>query len=113
MKGEPIAGLINDELAPGGDIQSIAALKEYIRGHTTIASHAAGTCRMGSDSGAVVDANLRVRGVDNLWVADASIMPDLTSGNTNAVCMMIGMKLGRRLNSLGGKDGVNRSEYAC
>ena len=54
---------------------------------------------MGTDSLAVVAPDLRVNGVEGLWVADASVMPDLISGNTNAVCMMIGMKLGRQLTS--------------
>jgi choline dehydrogenase len=57
----------------------------------------------------VVDANLRVHGVENLWVADASIMPDLIGGNTNAACMMIGMKLGKWLNSSGGKYAAGRT----
>ena len=52
---------------------------------------------MGLDAQAVVDPQLRVHGTQNLWVADASVMPDLISGNTNAVCMMIGAKLGKQL----------------
>jgi choline dehydrogenase-like flavoprotein len=56
---------------------------------------------MGTDASAVVDPTLKVRGIESLWIADASIMPDLVSGNTNAVCMMIGMKLGKQLSSRG------------
>ena len=74
-----------------------ASLRRYVRAHTGIAYHAAGSCRMGVDLGAVVGPDLRVAGTENVWVADASIMPDLISGNTNAVCMMIGAKLGKQL----------------
>ena len=52
---------------------------------------------MGVDEKSVVTPDLKVRGLENLWIADASVMPDLISGNINAACMMIGEKLGRQL----------------
>ena len=78
------------ERYPGETVEDEAALVEYIRRRTWTAFHQAGTCRMGADDGAVVDPSLRVRGVERLRVADASVMPCVTSGNTNAPCVMIG-----------------------
>ena len=54
--------------------------------------HPVGTCRMGTGEGAVTDADLKVHGFDNLWVADASVMPSLPAGNTNGTAIMIGDK---------------------
>ena len=84
-------------MAPGLQIESDAALHEHIRNNCEIAYHISGTCRMGSDPGAVVAPDLKLKGAANIWVADASIFPDLISGNTNAACMMIGTKLARQL----------------
>ena len=97
MASQPIAEFVDHEVWPGKEIQSEDSLVDYIHNNTELCYHPMGTCRMGSDSDAVVTPDLQVRGVQNLWVADASIMPDLISGNTNAVCMMIGAKLGNQL----------------
>lgn len=97
MQTKPIAGLVEREVCPGEERHDRASIQDYVRGHTELAFHPVGTCRMGVDEEAAVTPDLRVRGVDNLWIADASIMPDLVSGNTNAVCMMIGAKLGKQL----------------
>ena len=72
------------------DMRDDAALDAYIRGNAETIYHPVGTCRMGVDDEAVVDSRLRVRGVQGLRVADASIMPNIIGGNTNAPCMMIG-----------------------
>ncbi|BAP13044.1 MAG: GMC family oxidoreductase [Alcanivorax borkumensis] len=75
---------------PNSSIVSDADIDADIRQRAETIYHPVGTCRMGSDDGAVVDVRLRVNGVKGLRVADASIMPLLISGNTNAPCMMIG-----------------------
>jgi choline dehydrogenase len=80
------------ELYPGPGVRTEAELTEYIRRAAITYHHQAGTCRMGVDDGAVVDPALRVHGVDGLRVADASVMPTVTTGNTNAPAIMIGEK---------------------
>jgi choline dehydrogenase len=67
-------------------------LIEWVRNNAETTYHPVGTCKMGSDPMAVVDRELRVHGIEGLRVADASIMPTLTSGNTNAPAIMIGEK---------------------
>jgi choline dehydrogenase len=78
------------ELYPGPDVADRDALRDYVRRTVITYHHQVGTCRMGTDDGAVVDPRLRVRGVAGLRVADASIMPVVPSGNTNAPAVMIG-----------------------
>lgn len=92
MAQPAFADILGDEISPGPAIASDAELTEWLKqaGGTTL--HPVGTCKMGDDEYAVVDAELRVRGIDGLRVADASIMPIISSGNTNAPTIMIGEK---------------------
>lgn len=80
------------ELAPGIEAQEDEALSAYVRRAATTMWHPVGTCRMGADDASVVDADLRVRGVRNLRVVDASIMPNIVSANTNAPTMALASK---------------------
>ena len=84
---------IKREVTPGPNIGSDDELRDHIRHFGYTIYHPAGTCKMGHDTMAVVDEELRVHGVSGLRVADASIMPTVLSGNTNAGCIMIGEKL--------------------
>lgn len=81
-----------DKEAAPGLMDDEASTEKYIRTHCSTVWHPAGTCKMGRDSLAVVDPQLRVHGMENLRVADASIMPTIVAGNTNAACVMIGEK---------------------
>lgn len=75
---------------PGRTFADRAELAAFLRRNARAALHPVGTCKMGTDFMSVVDPQLRVRGIENLRVADASIMPNIVSGNTNAACTMIG-----------------------
>jgi choline dehydrogenase len=77
------------ELHPGPDAQSDDDLVEFLRNELETLYHPVGTCKMGNDSLAVVDARLRVHGIERLRVVDASIMPYVPAGNTNAPVIMI------------------------
>ncbi len=80
------------EIAPGASRTTDAEILDWVKQAAETTYHPVGTCKMGSDAMAVVDAQLRVHGIAGLRVADASIMPTLTSGNTNAPSIMIGEK---------------------
>ncbi|WP_425485674.1 GMC family oxidoreductase [Halomonas organivorans] len=89
---EALASVITEEYVPGTRYQSDAELLEAARQHSQTIYHPAGTCKMGHDPLAVVDDQLRVHGLEGLRVVDASIMPVIVSGNTNAPTIMIAEK---------------------
>jgi choline dehydrogenase-like flavoprotein len=88
----PLAEIVLHELKPGPAVTDRADLEADIRRRLMLIYHPVGTCRMGVDDAAVVDPELRVRGVDALRVVDASVMPVITGGNTNAPTIMIAEK---------------------
>ena len=94
MRTEPLSPYFVHEALPGDDVRTGDEILDFARGIGTTAFHLMGTCRMGpaTDPGAVVDDQLRVHGIEGLRVADASIMPLMTSANTNAAALMIGEK---------------------
>ena len=91
----PLKDLVTEEHAPGVGVgrDDDEAVLDWARSTATTIYHPTGTCKMGQDKMAVVDSRLRVHGLSGLRVADASIMPVITSGNTNAPTIMIGEKL--------------------
>jgi choline dehydrogenase len=98
----PQSALIARECSPGADIESDPALNVYIRARAGVTQHPVGTCAMGIGADAVLDPELKVRGIAGLRVADASVMPTVPGGNTNGAVVMIGEKaadliLGRTL----------------
>ena len=86
---EPLAAFVDGEILPGDDARSDDALLAHVRALSQTLYHPAGTCRMGSDDAAVVDPQLRVRGIEGLRVADASVIPVLPKGHTNWPTVMI------------------------
>ena len=92
MTAPAMAPLRLTEVAPGTDRQTDDEIIDWVKRYAETTYHPVGTCKMGQDPMAVVDARLRVHGITGLRVADASIMPTLTSGNTNAPSIMIGEK---------------------
>jgi choline dehydrogenase len=92
MATAPLKELTGEEIAPGAHLKTDDELLDWVRNNAETTYHPVGTCKMGADPMAVVDHELRVHGLAGLRVADASVMPTLTSGNTNAPCIMIGEK---------------------
>lgn len=88
----PFAGMIREELIPGPGAASDAEILDSVRRTAATVYHPCGTCRMGEDEAAPLDARLRVRGVEGLRVADASAMPIIPSGNINAPVLMVAEK---------------------
>jgi choline dehydrogenase-like flavoprotein len=86
IAASPLAEVFVREIYPGPG----ADLEDDLRARIELLYHPVGTCRMGTDDASVVDEQLRVRGVEGLRVADASIMPLIPGGNTNAPCVMVG-----------------------
>ena len=88
----PLARHVAAEIEPGGAVASSHDLLAFVRDQAQSMYHPVGSCRMGADALAVTDSSLRVRGLEGLRVADASVMPQITSGNTNAPAIMIAEK---------------------
>lgn len=97
---KPMESLQGREILPGSDVQTDAEILAYLRAEALTVYHPVGTAKMGRDSLSVVDpSSLKVHGFENLRVADASVMPTLIGGNTNAPAMMIGEKCARAIAS--------------
>ncbi len=92
LQSDAFKEFIKFEFMPGSNVQTDDQLRSYIREWSKTDYHPVGSCSMGSDEMAVVDTQLRVQGLEGLRVIDASIMPKLISGNTQAPSIMIGEK---------------------
>jgi choline dehydrogenase len=92
LQAPALSSYVTEEVDPGAKVSTDEELLNYCRQRGSTIYHPTSTCRMGSDSLAVVDQRLRVRGIEGLRVVDGSIMPDLVSGNTNAAIIMIAEK---------------------
>ena len=89
---EPFRSLVTEQIRPAPDITSDEQIADYVRKFGSTVYHPCGTCRMGEDDGAVVDSQLRVRGIDGLRVVDASVMPAMPSPNIHPATIMVAEK---------------------
>ena len=90
LSQEPMKPYAGNEIGPGENANSDEEIEEYIRSKAETAYHPSCTLKMGVDDMAVVDDHLKIHGLQNIRVADASVMPEITSGNLNAPTLMIG-----------------------
>ena len=98
----PAKEMVAEELKPGPTVQGDEAIESYLRANVRTAMHPTSTCAMGVDSMSVVDGQLRVHGLSGLRIADASIMPAIVGGNTNAPTIMIAEKAADLIRGRGG-----------
>ena len=105
-------GVRGTEMLPGADVRDDddAAIDAYVRESLATVFHPTSTCRMGTDDRAVVDKDLKVRGIDGLRVVDASVMPDIVGGNLNATVIMIAEKAS---DAILGRPGLTNEEAAA
>jgi choline dehydrogenase len=99
VASEPLASAAGPEIYPGPEVRTNEQIEADVRRRVELLYHPVGTCRMGSDEGAVVDPQLRVRGIEGLRIADASVMPSITRGNTHAPTVMIAEKAAELISS--------------
>mgnify|MGYP003315588069 CR=1 FL=1 len=90
VEGKPMDQIRDFEHSPGASVSNDSEIEEYIRQTAETGFHPSGTCKMGIGSNSVVDDRLKVHGLKGIRVADASVMPEITSGNLNAPTLMIG-----------------------
>jgi choline dehydrogenase len=101
------------EIFPGNEVTDRDGLIDFIRSKAESIYHPVGTCRMGQDAEAVVDTELRVHGIEGLRVIDASIMPSLVGGNTNAPTIMIAEKAAAAILGNAQQETIPRSAQAA
>jgi choline dehydrogenase len=92
LQAPALSSYVTEDVDPGAKVSTDEELLSFCRRRDSTVYHPTSTCRMGNDPLAVVDQRLKVRGIEGLRVVDASVMPDLVSGNTNAAVIMIAEK---------------------